>query len=88
MVESSLSFSCIILQQATGAVLVSQEPSKVILYRGWGAGEEHGQAGKKYAIETSVAREGGFQPTLSPELVAAIKLECGLQSNQEEEAIP
>ncbi|KAL2505108.1 CRM family member 2 [Abeliophyllum distichum] len=32
------------LEQATGAVLVSQEPSKVILYRGWGAGEDFAQA--------------------------------------------
>ncbi|GKA07285.1 CRM-domain containing factor CFM2, chloroplastic isoform X1 [Tanacetum coccineum] len=29
------------LEEATGAILVSQEPSKVILYRGWGASTTH-----------------------------------------------
>ncbi|KAH7532560.1 hypothetical protein FEM48_Zijuj04G0033300 [Ziziphus jujuba var. spinosa] len=72
------------LEQATGAVLVSQEPSKVILYRGWGAEDTSectkknlGDAGKK--VDT--------QPVISPELLAAIKLECGLQS-QETDASP
>ncbi|KAL0332002.1 UNVERIFIED_CONTAM: CRM-domain containing factor CFM2, chloroplastic [Sesamum calycinum] len=36
------------LEQATGAVLVSQEPSKVILYRGWGSGVEPDQASGKF----------------------------------------
>ncbi|XP_057983498.1 CRM-domain containing factor CFM2, chloroplastic [Malania oleifera] len=69
------------LEQATGAVLVSQEPSKVILYRGWGAGGEPGHAGKKntrYASEQSVGEAVEARPAVSPELMAAIRSECGL----------
>lgn len=64
------------LEQATGAVLVSQEPSKVILYRGWGAGDKPGHSEKETASDA--AKEGGTQPPVSPELLAAIRLECGL----------
>uniref|UniRef100_A0A2N9H0S9 CRM domain-containing protein n=1 Tax=Fagus sylvatica TaxID=28930 RepID=A0A2N9H0S9_FAGSY len=71
------------LEQATGAVLVSQEPSKVILYRGWGAGNI-GQTEKKNAIDAG--KEGGTRPTVSPELLAAIRMECGLQFHEKEEA--
>jgi hypothetical protein len=70
-------------QQATGAVLVSQEPSKVILYRGWGAGEKPLHPEKKNASDSG--KKGGTQPTVSPELLAAIRLECGLQSYDKEE---
>lgn len=63
------------LEQATGAVLVSREPNKVILYRGWGEGEEPGGA-KKMGTQTMA---GG---TVSPHLIAAIQRECGLQSGQ------
>lgn len=77
------------LQQATGAFLVSQEPSKVILYRGWGAGEEHRHS---YRVNNDVRKtsrqEGGSRPTVSPELMAAIRLECGLNGNQDEEPDP
>ncbi|KAI9154524.1 hypothetical protein LWI28_027527 [Acer negundo] len=46
------------LQEATGAALVSQEPSKVILYRGWGADEEYVHSGEKNKrSKTSVRRE-------------------------------
>ncbi|XP_017975689.1 PREDICTED: CRM-domain containing factor CFM2, chloroplastic isoform X1 [Theobroma cacao] len=70
------------LQEATGAVLVSQEPSKVILYRGWGAGDELGRGDNRNAKD-SLAQN---RPAVSPELIAAIRLECGLQLQQEEEA--
>ncbi|KAJ9135254.1 hypothetical protein P3X46_032462 [Hevea brasiliensis] len=79
------------LEQATGGVLVSQEPSKVILYRGWGAFDEPGHKGFKNARNvgiTSVGREGRSQRTVPPELVAAIRLECGLQCDQEQNKLP
>ncbi|XP_057447582.1 CRM-domain containing factor CFM2, chloroplastic-like isoform X2 [Lotus japonicus] len=63
------------LEQATGAVLVSQEPSKVILYRGWGAGEKPGN-GKKV---NEMIKEEEAKPIVSPELLEAIRVECGLQ---------
>lgn len=86
-----LFFDLLSLQQATGAVLVSQEPSKVILYRGWGAREENGRSdrmNRSDARKTSAGREGGPRPTVSPELRAAIRLECGLKSNQDKGADP
>ncbi|KAL2929659.1 CRM-domain containing factor CFM2 chloroplastic [Bienertia sinuspersici] len=64
--------------QETGGVLVSQEPSKVILYRGWGAGVDCGLAhGNK--------RGHGKQASLSsldvsPELLAAMRDECGFSN--------
>lgn len=64
------------LEQATGAVLVSQEPCKVILYRGWGAEDKPGHTEKKNA--SYEGKQGGAQPVVSPELLAAIRLECGL----------
>lgn len=70
------------LEQATGAALVSQEPSKVILYRGWGAGEEFSQATGKVNKDSKndlADRESNVRPVISPELISAIKLECGLQ---------
>lgn len=66
-------------QQATGAVLVSLEPSKAILYRGWGAGDSPGNNDKKNTIGKKV-------PPVSPELLAAIRLECGLQNHEKEDA--
>ncbi|KAF5958868.1 hypothetical protein HYC85_006093 [Camellia sinensis] len=74
------------LEQATDGVLVSQEPSKIILYRGWGAGEKPGQTvvkNTKDVWKTSAGREGEIRPVISPELVSAIRLECELQRNQE-----
>ncbi|MBA0587074.1 CRM-domain containing factor CFM2, chloroplastic isoform X1 [Gossypium raimondii] len=70
------------LQEATGAVLVSQEPSKVILYRGWGANDEPARGDKRNVKDSPVQN----QPAVSPELIAAIKFECGLQCHQEEQA--
>ncbi|KAK8278465.1 hypothetical protein V6Z12_D09G044100 [Gossypium hirsutum] len=70
------------LQEATGAVLVSQEPSKVILYRGWGANDEPARGDKRNVKDSPVQN----QPAVSPELIAAIKFEWGLQCHQEEEA--
>ncbi|XP_031274637.1 CRM-domain containing factor CFM2, chloroplastic isoform X2 [Pistacia vera] len=75
------------LQEATGAVLVSQEPSKVILYRGWGAEDESGYRSKKNARDkSSIGRKVDLRPAVSPELLAAIRLECGLQDQQGHEA--
>ncbi|KAG6793513.1 hypothetical protein POTOM_002724 [Populus tomentosa] len=72
------------LEEATGAVLVSQEPSKVILYRGWGAGEpgHKGKENKQNAGEASRAK-GRSRHAVSLELMEAIRLECGLQHNRQ-----
>ncbi|KAH7688661.1 Poly(A)-specific exoribonuclease PARN protein [Dioscorea alata] len=64
------------LEQATGAVLVSREPNKVILYRGWGDGELGGVK-EPDARKKSTAANGA----VSPQLMEAIKLECGLQTD-------
>ena len=80
-----------LLKQATGGVLVSQEPSKVILYRGWGAFDEPGKKGKKNAQnigKTSVGKEERSRVAGSRELMAAIRLECGLQNKQEQKPTP
>ncbi|KAL2335609.1 hypothetical protein Fmac_016822 [Flemingia macrophylla] len=63
------------LEQATGAVLVSQELNKVILYRGWGE-EEKPSSGKNV---NKVDKEGEAKPRVSPELLEAIRVECGLE---------
>uniref|UniRef100_A0A0A0LC83 CRM domain-containing protein n=1 Tax=Cucumis sativus TaxID=3659 RepID=A0A0A0LC83_CUCSA len=60
------------LEQATGAVLVSQEPSKVILYRGW---EEEDRKQKATMMKNS----GEDRLSMSSELMAAIRIECGLR---------
>ncbi|KAF6159850.1 hypothetical protein GIB67_032934 [Kingdonia uniflora] len=69
------------LEQATGAVLVSQEPSKVILYRGWGEGEVP-LVGINDKIKSKTFRgsEGTALKAVSPQLMEAIRLECGLES--------
>ncbi|XP_058112100.1 CRM-domain containing factor CFM2, chloroplastic isoform X2 [Magnolia sinica] len=66
------------LEQATGAVLVSQEPNKVILYRGWG--EEHGVASKKEKKDERETRKSQ-ETAVSPRLLAAVRIECGLQTS-------
>ncbi|KAG8635126.1 CRM-domain containing factor CFM2, chloroplastic isoform X2 [Manihot esculenta] len=79
------------LEQATGGVLVSQEPSKIILYRGWGAFDEPGHKGKKNARDVgneSAGRKGRSRHAVSPELIEAIRLECGLQCDQEQNKLP
>ncbi|KAH7847885.1 hypothetical protein Vadar_031279 [Vaccinium darrowii] len=68
------------LEEATGAVLVSQEINNVILYRGWGAEREPGQTVEwnnvPDSMKTSVGRKVGVRPVISPELMDAIRLEC------------
>ncbi|TQD69431.1 hypothetical protein C1H46_045036 [Malus baccata] len=68
------------LEQATGAVLVSQEPSKVILYRGWGAGDNPRRNG------SNTGKNASSQGAVSPELLAAIRLECGFKPREGEDA--
>ncbi|KAI4351508.1 hypothetical protein L6164_005874 [Bauhinia variegata] len=63
------------LEQATGGVLVSHEPSKVILYRGWGAGAKPSNE----MNSSKMHKEGKTEPSVSPELLEAIRTECGLQ---------
>eukprot|EP00268_Persea_americana_P028593 TRINITY_DN27751_c0_g1_i1.p1 TRINITY_DN27751_c0_g1~~TRINITY_DN27751_c0_g1_i1.p1 ORF type:complete len:967 (+),score=203.06 TRINITY_DN27751_c0_g1_i1:207-3107(+) len=74
------------LEQATGAVLVSREPNKVILYRGWGEGGPIGTSLKEKVDGTKTCRGGksSVKEGVSPQLLAAIRLECGLQAPQED----
>ncbi|CAN8269802.1 unnamed protein product [Cochlearia groenlandica] len=73
------------LKEETGAVLVSQEPSKVILYRGWGVEEEmrsfypNSNVKNSINLTSSSKRLVTDPPPASPALIEAIKLECGLQ---------
>lgn len=65
------------LEQATGAVLVSHEPTKIILYRGWGGGVDIGHVdSSQHDIQASVP-----SMAVSPELLEAMRLECGLSIN-------
>ncbi|XP_016512903.2 CRM-domain containing factor CFM2, chloroplastic [Nicotiana tabacum] len=73
------------LEQATGAVLVSQEPSKVILYRGWGPEGQRGASNRNGIRDSRNSREHKDQLAISPELISAIRLECGLQADYEME---
>lgn len=57
-------------QEATGSVLVSRETNKVILYRGWGAEVAQNSSGENRADEE--------KEVISPQLLEAIRLECGL----------
>ncbi|KAK1397733.1 CRM-domain containing factor CFM2, chloroplastic [Heracleum sosnowskyi] len=80
------------LERATGAVLVSQEPSKVILHRGWGAGDEPGpgQSMGNKTIESGNTPRGQdkkLNTVISPELISAIKLECGLEFSRGENTV-
>ncbi|KAF5191132.1 Crm-domain containing factor cfm2 protein [Thalictrum thalictroides] len=72
------------LEQATGAVLVSQETNKVILYRGWGMEEGQGHGKNKTKTRSMTGKQGNAQTVVSPQLLEAIRLECGLQINKEE----
>nr|XP_043606482.1 CRM-domain containing factor CFM2, chloroplastic [Erigeron canadensis] len=73
------------LEEATGAIMVSQEPNKVILYRGWGATttRDSNQTNGKYKPSDN---EGTLKPIISPELISAIRFECGLQNNRVEQS--
>lgn len=67
------------LEEATGAILVSQEPSKVILYRGWG-----GITTRDFNVNENNKKcedEGIVKPVISSELISAIRFECGLEGN-------
>ncbi|XP_047333952.1 CRM-domain containing factor CFM2, chloroplastic [Impatiens glandulifera] len=74
------------LEEATGSVLVSQEPSKVILYRGQGAGDNKlasRKSSKKLAAE---GRNGEVARSLvSPQLLMAMRIECGLLDDKKEQ---
>ncbi|XP_076959075.1 CRM-domain containing factor CFM2, chloroplastic-like [Bidens hawaiensis] len=69
------------LEEATGAILVSQEPNKVILYRGWGAptATAHNSNLNNNGKAEPNDREDIIKPIISPELISAIRIECGLQ---------
>lgn len=67
------------LQQETGGVLVSQEPSKIILYRGWGAGVETNHVRGKKGDHDKQAGVPSLE--VSPELLAAMRIECGLSNS-------
>ncbi|XP_076950977.1 CRM-domain containing factor CFM2, chloroplastic-like [Bidens hawaiensis] len=67
------------LEEATGAILVSQEPNKVILYRGWGATTAHNSNQNNNGKAKPNDQEDIINPTISPELISAIRIECGLQ---------
>lgn len=57
---------------------MSQEPNKIILYRGWGEVEDHTRGSNK---ETEGRKqESKTASDVSPELMAAIRLECGWQA--------
>ncbi|XP_047062936.1 CRM-domain containing factor CFM2, chloroplastic [Lolium rigidum] len=63
------------LEEATGSVLVSREPNKVILYRGWGA-----EMSQKSSKEDSTVE--GEKEVISPQLLEAIRLECGFHPGE------
>ncbi|XP_015691488.2 CRM-domain containing factor CFM2, chloroplastic [Oryza brachyantha] len=65
------------LEEATGSILVSREPNKVILYRGWGA--DVAQNSSNGTSTEQVEKE-----VISPQLLEAIRLECGLQPDESE----
>lgn len=72
------------LERATGAVLISREPSKVILYRGWEKRKEPGSVKDENGVLKTTT---SLDENLPPELVTAIKIECGLQRIQEGEEL-
>ncbi|XP_015633556.1 CRM-domain containing factor CFM2, chloroplastic isoform X3 [Oryza sativa Japonica Group] len=66
------------LEEATGSVLVSREPNKVILYRGWGADVAQNSLSGNNSTE-QVEKE-----VISPQLLEAVRLECGLHPGESE----
>jgi hypothetical protein len=71
-------------QEATGSVLVSREPNKVILYRGWTEGENPGDKNQEDNDDTTKSSKGEKGGALSPELMEAIRVECGFHLSKEE----
>lgn len=63
------------LEQATGSILVSREPNKIILYRGWG--ERDGPGGVLKNDQSKAPAEFDQAP-VSHQLIEAIRRECGL----------
>ena len=57
--------------------MISREPSKIILYRGWQE-RERSEEGEERNRKNEAA-------DVSPQLLAAISLECGASPRQEEE---
>ncbi|KAK9104680.1 hypothetical protein Scep_021524 [Stephania cephalantha] len=74
------------LEKETGSVLVSQEPNKVILYRGWGATEEpYAKKKRRNARRPLSGRDDSTIEVVSPQLIEAIRRECGLDSVHDKE---
>ncbi|CAH9139334.1 unnamed protein product [Cuscuta epithymum] len=72
------------LEQATGAILVCHETNKVILYRGWGAAGI--EATRTTGSGNATREQQKVQMAVSPELISAIRFECGLQVDHKEDA--
>ncbi|CAH9099635.1 unnamed protein product [Cuscuta epithymum] len=72
------------LEQATGAILVCHETNKVILYRGWGAAGI--EATRTTGSGNATREQQKVQMAVSPELISAIRAECGLQLDHKEDA--
>ncbi|KAK9090516.1 hypothetical protein Sjap_023693 [Stephania japonica] len=74
------------LEKETNSVLVSQEPNKVILYRGWGATEETCAKKNRRNVRRPLSgRDDGTIEVVSPQLIEAIRRECGLDSIHDKE---
>lgn len=58
--------------------MVSQEPNKIILYRGWGEVEDHSRGSNKGSKGRKQESKTAYD--ISPELMAAIRVECGWQA--------
>ena len=65
MVSHEMGFDCVLSQNLTGGVLVSQESNKIIMYRGWPEGDE---------MPASL-------DSISPELRAALEVEEDLDDD-------
>lgn len=64
-------------------MLVSREPNKVILYRGWTERDNPGD--KKKEDDPTKSSRGENGDTISLELIEAIRTECGFHPSKEEE---
>lgn len=63
--------------------MVSREPSKIILYRG-----RQEQADPIDRKEGDVGRRSDGAVEVSPQLMAAISLECGVSAGQDADLLP